>query len=101
MEDLEKNYNLVSKKTSELHKACEQLVIEQNQLQCLVQKINEILYYFNQFTTILKKLSSKDIIIQDKTFENLLDKLDQSIEFLSNHVNKNNNIIFIKFSFFS
>ena len=83
LENLENNYNLVSKKTSELHDACEVLVNQQNQLLRLADVIDKKLTYFNELPKITQKLSTSTISVYDDNFKTLLAKLDDCIQFTS------------------
>jgi hypothetical protein len=86
LENLENNYNLVSKKTSELHDACEVLVHQQNQLLRFADVIEKKLTYYNELPKITQKLSTATISVYDDSFKSLLTKLDDCIQFTSTYV---------------
>ena len=56
LNNLEKEYIVVSTKTGELHKSCQELGNEQVQLEVLLTTLNHKLDYFNQYHQLLSNL---------------------------------------------
>jgi len=85
LQDLENKYNLVAKKTGELHQACEALVQEQNLLLSFADNLDQKLAYFNELPKITAKFNSPTLTVFDPNFKILLSKLDECLEFVIKH----------------
>lgn len=86
LDQLENKYNLVKKKTGELHEACELLVQEQKELVLFSESLGKKLQYFNEITSLTQKLNSPSINVYEEELSNILKRLDECIEFMAKNV---------------
>lgn len=104
LKEVEEKYSTSSRKTGELHSACEGLLHEevagqiakiciyyilivlQKQLRFYADDLREKLKYFNELESLSKKFNSPSLSVQDEHFLPLLRKLDECIDFIQKNV---------------
>jgi hypothetical protein len=86
-DELEKDYSFVDIQTRSIQQACEALLDQQNSLTRLADGLVERLYYFNQLEPIAKLFNTpgEDICLNGE-FIPMLDKLDECISYMQEHV---------------
>jgi hypothetical protein len=86
-DELEKDYSFVDIQTCSIQQACETLLDQQNSLTRLADGLVERLYYFNQLEPIAKLFNTpgEDICLNEE-FIPMLDKLDECISYMQEHV---------------
>jgi hypothetical protein len=86
-DELEKDYSFVDIQTRSIQQACETLLDQQNSLTRLADGLVERLYYFNQLEPIAKLFNTpgEDICLNEE-FIPMLDKLDECISYMQEHV---------------
>jgi hypothetical protein len=82
LKEVEEKYSTSSRKTGELHSACEGLLHEEKQLRFYADDLREKLKYFNELESLSKKFNSPSLSVQDEHFLPLLRKLDECIDFI-------------------
>ncbi|XP_072180236.1 conserved oligomeric Golgi complex subunit 3-like [Diadema setosum] len=82
LNDLKRQYVLVSTKTNALHEACEQSMEDQTMLVNKAEAISCKLSYFNELERINQKLSSPTFSVTNESFVPLLSKLDECIAYI-------------------
>lgn len=88
LQDLDQNLKFVTSKTEGLQNACEQLLNEQKHLTAVADDIAHKLLYFNELEPISKALNEPgEVLVKDPGFIQMLQKLDQCLAFVSDHVN--------------
>ncbi|CAO3589282.1 unnamed protein product [Absidia cylindrospora] len=81
------DYSFVEKQTKSLQTTCEELLQEQHQLTKLADALTERLEYFNQLEPIAKMFNSPgDDICLRPEFIPMLEKLDECIKYMSDHL---------------
>lgn len=103
LKEVEEKYSTSSRKTGELHSACEGLLHEevsrilvyicmltypQKQLRFTADDLREKLKYFNELESLSKKFNSPSLSVQDEHFLPLLRKLDECIDFIQKNVSE-------------
>lgn len=86
MENLQLQYQQVTTKTDNLHNLSEQLMLHQNVLKDKKEAIAEKLKYFTLLNTIQDNLISYSSNVNGNDFVNMLDQLDESIEYMTANV---------------
>ncbi|KAI7847278.1 Sec34-like family-domain-containing protein [Circinella umbellata] len=86
-DELGSEYGYVEKRTRSLQTACEKLLNEQDRLIKLADALAERLAYFNQLEPIAKLFNSPgDDICLHQDFVPMLQKLDECIEYMQQHL---------------
>lgn len=85
LKQLEGEFQFVSTNTSSLHTASEKLIEDQERLSGLDGEIRHRLQYFTQLDTISQKLQNPTLSVLGDNFAEILNKLDESHEYLENH----------------
>uniref|UniRef100_A0A6B2KYD7 Conserved oligomeric Golgi complex subunit 3 n=1 Tax=Arcella intermedia TaxID=1963864 RepID=A0A6B2KYD7_9EUKA len=80
--DIEKKFNLVSKKTEELHNSCKGVIMEEQGKKALADGLREKLVFFDELESIAKKLNNPALSVEDQHFLPLLRRLDECVLFL-------------------
>ena len=83
---LNSQYSFVSNKTTSLHEACEQMLIDQTKLSNLADELENKVSYFLEYEKIQSQLSSPTLSVHGELFHNILDRLDKCIEYMQAHV---------------
>lgn len=83
---LKNQYGFVSNKTTSLHEACEQMLIDQTKLSNLADELEQKISYFLEYEKIQSQLSSPTLSVHGELFHNILDRLDKCIEYMQSHV---------------
>jgi hypothetical protein len=87
--DLEKDYSFVDVRTRSIQTACETLLEEQHRLSRLADGLASRLKYFNQLEPIAKLFNSPgDDICLNPEFIPMLNKLDECLEYMQEHVSE-------------
>lgn len=79
-------YGFVSNKTTSLHEACEQMLIDQTKLSNLADELENKISYFLEYEKIQSQLSSPTLSVHGELFRNILDRLDKCIDYMQSHV---------------
>ncbi|XP_055373812.1 conserved oligomeric Golgi complex subunit 3 [Condylostylus longicornis] len=79
---LSDQYELVETKTSSLNNVTEKLTEEQDKLEKVSIEIQRRLYYFNQADSVAQKLQNPNLSVTSETFRDLLNKIDECLEYL-------------------
>uniref|UniRef100_A0A6B2EI61 Conserved oligomeric Golgi complex subunit 3 n=1 Tax=Phlebotomus kandelakii TaxID=1109342 RepID=A0A6B2EI61_9DIPT len=87
LKQLEGEFQFVSTNTSSLHTASEKLIEDQERLSGLDQEIRRRLQYFTQLETIGQKLQNPTLSVMGDNFSDILNRLDESLEYLESHKN--------------
>nr|CAG4641520.1 EOG090X02EM [Eurycercus lamellatus] len=82
---LHSQYGFVSNKTTSLHEACEQMLIDQNKLAKLADDLEDNISYFLEFEKIQSQLSSPTLSVHGELFRDILDRLDKCIDYMQTH----------------
>lgn len=86
-DDMEKDYSFVDVRTRSIQTACETLLEEQHRSTRLAEGLAARLEYFNQLEPIAKLFNSPgDDICLQPDFIPMLEKLDECIEYMQEHV---------------
>lgn len=86
-DDLEKDYSFVDSRTRSIQTACETLLEEQHRSTQLAEGLAARLEYFNQLEPIAKLFNSPgDDICLQPDFIPMLEKLDECIKYMQDHV---------------
>ena len=85
VKELNSVYNHVSHQTNALHTSCERLLEEESQLLSGVAMISEKLNYFNEYDKIMQKLHSPIFSAKSGSFTNLLQRIEECIEYLESN----------------
>lgn len=83
---LNDEYSFVSQKTKSLNTASEQLIDEQQKLQSIANDIEQRLHYFNQADLLHQSLQSPTLSVASDTFRDYLNKIDNCLSYLGDHV---------------
>jgi DNA repair exonuclease SbcCD ATPase subunit len=83
---LNSQYGFVSNKTTSLHEACEQMLIDQTKLSNLADELENKVSYFLEYEKIQSQLSSPTLSVHGELFRNILDRLDKCIDYMQSHV---------------
>ncbi len=84
---LGKQYEFVSTRSNSLHEACQHLLQEQERLSELSEQVKEKLVYFTEADRINQKLTgSTAISANSDTFFQLLDRIDECMLYVLDHV---------------
>lgn len=81
-------YNLVSNNTNALHNACQQILQDQIKLSESSDEIKRRLEYFTCLDGLQQRLSNPTLSVTSDTFFNILNKLDDCLEYLNSNVSK-------------
>lgn len=87
LENLQLQYQQVTTKTDSLHNLSEQLMFHQNSLKEKKDGIAKKLKYFTLLNTIQDNIVSYSSNVNGKDFINMLDQIDESIEYMTTNVN--------------
>ncbi|XP_059609065.1 conserved oligomeric Golgi complex subunit 3 [Phlebotomus argentipes] len=87
LKQLDGEFQFVSTNTSSLHTASEKLIEDQERLSGLDQEIRQRLQYFTQLETVLQKLQNPTLSVMGDNFAEILNRLDESFEYLESHQN--------------
>lgn len=79
-------YGFVSNKTTSLHEACEQMLIDQNKLSDLADELEGKIAYFLEYEKIQSQLSSPTLSVHGDLFRSILDRLDKCTDYMQSHV---------------
>nr|CAG4643064.1 EOG090X02EM [Ilyocryptus agilis] len=82
---LQNQYGFVSNKTTSLHEACEQMLIDQTKLATLADELETKLSYFLEYEKVQSQLSSPTLSVHGELFHDILDRLDKSIDYMQTH----------------
>ncbi|XP_046649616.1 conserved oligomeric Golgi complex subunit 3-like isoform X2 [Daphnia pulicaria] len=82
---LNSQYGFVSNKTTSLHEACEQMLIDQTKLSNLADDLENKVSYFLEYEKIQSQLSSPTLSVHGDLFRNILDRLDKCIDYMQSH----------------
>ncbi|XP_046442585.1 conserved oligomeric Golgi complex subunit 3-like isoform X2 [Daphnia pulex] len=82
---LNSQYGFVSNKTTSLHEACEQMLIDQTKLSNLADELENKVSYFLEYEKIQSQLSSPTLSVHGELFRNILDRLDKCIDYMQSH----------------
>ncbi|XP_045025748.1 conserved oligomeric Golgi complex subunit 3 isoform X2 [Daphnia magna] len=82
---LNSQYGFVSNKTTSLHEACEQMLIDQTKLSNLADELENKISYFLEYEKIQSQLSSPTLSVHGELFRNILDRLDKCIDYMQSH----------------
>nr|CAB3232543.1 conserved oligomeric Golgi complex subunit 3 [Phallusia mammillata] len=85
LDKLEKEYVFVSTKTNALHEACEHLLADQTALINTAESIHENLEFFRELERFKTKLSSPSLQVTGESFQAMLSRMDECIEFMKAH----------------
>ncbi|XP_076804078.1 conserved oligomeric Golgi complex subunit 3-like [Clavelina lepadiformis] len=85
LDKLDEEYVFVSTKTNALHDACEHLLADQTALINTADAIQENLEYFLEYDRINAKLSSLNLQVTGDSFQSMLTRIDECIEFMKAH----------------
>ena len=95
---LSKQYAIVSGKTTSLHNATEQLISDQSRLNSFIEGVTKYVKYFKEVDFIMEKLESPTVSVNSETFNTLLSKIDQNIDFMqANPSFKESNVYLVKY----
>lgn len=83
---LQKEYSLVSTKTSSLNTASEQLIQEQKKLNEIGDEIKRRLHFFTQSELLLQRLHSPTLSVASELFLETLNRIDECLEYLHSNV---------------
>jgi hypothetical protein len=83
---LGEQYRFVSTKSNALHTACQHLLQEQNVLSALAEQIAQRLVFFSEADKMSVKLTSSSLSINSDAFLELLDRLDECMVYVIEHV---------------
>lgn len=83
---LTSEYEFVANKTSSLHSASERLLQEQHKLNELADEIKKRLNYFTRVENIHQRLQNPTFSVAGDTFVEILNKIDESLEFIRQNV---------------
>lgn len=86
LKTLREEYAFVSEKTEALNAASEQLIEEQQKLQKLGDGIQLRLHYFNQVELLNQRLHSPTLSVASESFRECLNKVDECLIYLKEHV---------------
>ncbi|KAH6585004.1 hypothetical protein BASA60_000718 [Batrachochytrium salamandrivorans] len=87
LDDLETNYNFIEEKTKGLQISCETLLDEQTHLIGVTEELSAKLAYFNELDPITRMLNAPgETIVLDEKFGPMLQKLDQCLSFVMQHL---------------
>lgn len=86
LQTLSDQYHFVSTKSNSLHTACQHLLEEQTQLATLSQEIEKKLKFFTEADRINQKLTSTAVSVTSDLFIELLDKIDECMLYILDHV---------------
>ncbi|KAL9658373.1 hypothetical protein ABK040_015693 [Willaertia magna] len=97
-DDLKEQYEIVCNKTNKLHLDCEKLVKETNELENIFKELENKLKNFEEFEELNQNLNASgsfEKIICQPSFISTLNRLDDAINFLSNHLDFKETTIYI------
>ena len=83
---LSDQYGFVSNKTNSLHEACDQMLTDQTKLTALADDLEGRLSFFLEFEKIQSQLSSPTLSVHGPLFHDILNRLDKSISYMTEHV---------------
>ena len=87
IDELQSNFQFVNSKTEGLQNACEQLLNEQKHLVGVMEDISQKMLYFEELEPISQALNQPgDVLLKDPRFLQMLQKLDQCLSFIFEHV---------------
>ncbi|EJW77033.1 hypothetical protein WUBG_12058, partial [Wuchereria bancrofti] len=93
--ELRSNYEIVTERTSSLHNACDRMMAHQTQIAAGAEQIRANLYYYTQYESIMKKLSTGKFSITGQVFTQILSTIDECLRFLNNHIHYKDSRIYI------
>lgn len=96
LNELRSGYELVTERTSSLHNACDQMMAHQTHLAAGAEQIRANLYYFTQYDTVMKKLNTGKLLVNGKSFMQLLATIDECLNFLREHINYKDSAAYIE-----
>eukprot|EP01127_Copromyxa_protea_P014291 TRINITY_DN3957_c0_g2_i1.p1 TRINITY_DN3957_c0_g2~~TRINITY_DN3957_c0_g2_i1.p1 ORF type:complete len:895 (+),score=176.94 TRINITY_DN3957_c0_g2_i1:131-2686(+) len=82
LQEIETQYHVVSKKTDELHHACEGLVLEEKRMNMVADSLQDFLSYFEDLDVAKRKLNDPEMTPQSPDFLPMLKRVDECIRFL-------------------
>jgi len=85
LKKLRREYVFVSTKTNALHEACEHLLADQTVLMNRAESIHENLEYFSELERINSKLAAPSLQVTGESFNALLIKMDDCLDFMQAH----------------
>uniref|UniRef100_A0A8D8ZX47 Conserved oligomeric Golgi complex subunit 3 n=1 Tax=Cacopsylla melanoneura TaxID=428564 RepID=A0A8D8ZX47_9HEMI len=85
LEELKKEYNLVSGKTNTLHKVSEQLLLDQTRLNQLDTEISQHVKHFKDIDRINQLLDSAQLNVLGDMFGQLLNDIDVHLVYINAH----------------
>ncbi|VIO96623.1 Uncharacterized protein BM_BM7038 [Brugia malayi] len=95
VDKLRSNYEIVTERTSSLHNACDRMMAHQTQIAAGAEQICANLYYYTQYDSIMKKLSTGKFSITGQVFTQILSTIDECLRFLNNHIHYKDSRIYI------
>jgi len=93
--ELTDQYESVSKKTTELHVACQHLLQEQTKLSETNAVLQDKLKVFQDYEKIVHKLGSPTLSVHSETFLPLVSRIDEGISYLQANPNYKESTIYL------
>uniref|UniRef100_A0A1B6LLU1 Conserved oligomeric Golgi complex subunit 3 n=1 Tax=Graphocephala atropunctata TaxID=36148 RepID=A0A1B6LLU1_9HEMI len=85
LNELNKEYRQVTNRTNSLHQVSEQLLADQVKLSDINNAVSERLHQFKVLQLITRRLESPALSVTSTTFTQLLDQLDEAIQYMQSH----------------
>ncbi|XP_046673137.1 conserved oligomeric Golgi complex subunit 3-like [Homalodisca vitripennis] len=85
LNELNKEYRQVTNRTNSLHQVSEQLLADQMKLSDINNAVSERLHQFKVLQLITRRLESPALSVNSSTFTQLLDQLDEAIQYMQSH----------------
>ncbi|KAJ4440692.1 hypothetical protein ANN_08840, partial [Periplaneta americana] len=83
---LTEQYQIVSNRTNSLHQVSEQLLADQTKLHDVCEEVGRRLQHFTALDSLSNRLASPTLSVSSETFIDILDCLDQCMEYIGAHV---------------
>ncbi|GFG40674.1 hypothetical protein Cfor_06711 [Coptotermes formosanus] len=82
---LMEQYQAVSNRTKSLHQVSEQLLADQKRLHGICEEVGRRLQNFMALDSLNNRLASPTLSVSSEAFIDILDRLDQCMEYIGNH----------------